>query len=121
MLKLAAFVIATFAGASAALIASPSAASSPAAQDGSKPVCKYVLATDPGAQPYKLCQTAAQWASLEASYAKDADRMVCHYEELPGTKIGAHKICGPLSVWEARRQQARESTEKIQMLTGVPR
>jgi hypothetical protein len=89
--------------------------------DDGKPVCKFVLAADPGALPYKLCQSKAQWAALEAQYAKDANRMVCHYEDLPGTKLGAHKICGPLSSWEARQALAREETEKIQMNTPAPR
>ncbi|HWI76917.1 MAG TPA: hypothetical protein VNS53_07550 [Sphingomicrobium sp.] len=83
-------------------------------------MCKFVLAADPGALPYKLCQSKAQWAALEAQYAKDANRMVCHYEDFPGTKLGAHKVCGPLSSWEARQQQARELTEKIQMGVCVP-
>jgi len=88
--------------------------------DDTNPVCKFVLASDPGALPYKLCQSKAQSAALEAQYAKDANRMVCHYEDMPGTKLGAHKICGPQSAWDARQQQAREMTEKIQMGTCVP-
>ena len=86
----------------------------------SKPICKLVLAPEPGANPYQLCQTRAQWDALEASYAKDANRMVCHYEEIPGTKIGAHKVCGPQSAWEARAFQSREAVERIQRSTCVP-
>lgn len=120
MLKLAAFTITTFAAVSAGSIALAPAASAPAGQEGSKVVCKYVLASDPRALPYKLCQTNAQWAALEATYAKDADRMVCHYEDIPGTKTSGHKVCGPLSAWTDRQMQAREMTEKIQMGTCVP-
>ncbi len=86
----------------------------------SKPVCKFVLASDAGAQPYKLCQSKAQWTAMEAAYAKDANRMVCHYEDVPGTKVGGHKLCGPQSAWEARRAEAREQVEKIQMGVCVP-
>ena len=106
----------------AALAATTAGASTTSqATDNSQQECKFVLAADPGALPYKLCQSKAQWAALEAQFAKDANRMVCHYEDLPGTKLGAHKICGPLSSWEARQAQAREQTEKIQMMTPAPR
>jgi hypothetical protein len=105
----------------AALAATTAGASATSqSTDDSQPVCKFVLAADPGALPYKLCQSKAQWAALDAQYAKDANRMVCHYEDFPGTKLGAHKVCGPLSSWEARQQQARELTEKIQMGVCVP-
>jgi hypothetical protein len=122
MLRLAALATLVSFATATEIVALPAAAgvmtSSPA---DTKPVCQYVLASDPGALPYKLCQSKAQWAALEAQYAKDSNRMVCHYEEEPGTKLGAHRICGPLSDWEARRQQAREATERIQMLTPAPR
>lgn len=122
MLKLALLAtfafFATAAGSAASIGVASTAASSPG---DTTPVCKSVLASDPGALPYQLCQSKAQWSALEAQYAKDANRMVCHYEDEPGTKLGAHKLCGPLSAWDARRQQAREATERIQMGTAAPR
>jgi hypothetical protein len=111
------FVVAS---ASAMLASQGVAAGGGMSADATKPICKYVLAADPGGQPYELCQSQAQWDALEAQYAKDANRMVCHYEELPGTKLGAHKICGPQSAWEQRRMDAREETEKMQMGVCVP-
>lgn len=122
MLRLAAIATLVSLAATTGILASPGVAATTASSPAdTKPVCKYVLASDPGALPYQLCQSNAQWAALEAHYAKDSNRMVCHYEDEPGTKLGAHKICGPLSDWEARRQQAREATEKIQMGTAAPR
>lgn len=122
MLRLAAIAtLASFAAATGIAASPGGTAAMTSSPEDVKPVCKYVLASDPAALPYQLCQSKAQWAALEAQYAKDADRMVCHYEEQPGTKLGAHKLCGPLSAWDARRQQAREVTEKIQMLTPAPR
>ena len=122
MLKLAALAsVISLATASAGAALPVSGSATVSASGDIKPVCKYVLASDPGAEPYQLCQTKAQWDALEAQYAKDANRMVCHYEDEPGTKLGWHKLCGPLSAWEARQQQAREATEKIQMMTPAPR
>jgi hypothetical protein len=122
MIKFAAIAAAVLSAAPAVSVASPGQAQSvaPSPQAYSKPVCKYVLAADPRAQPYELCQSSAQWTALEASYAKDANRMVCHYEDTPGTRVAAHKVCGPRSAWEARRQESREMTEKIQMQTRPP-
>lgn len=121
MLRLAALATAVSFATATGIVALPATGAATSSPADSKPVCKYVLGPDPGALPYQLCQSKAQWAALEARYAADANRMVCHYEETPGTKLGAHKLCGPLSAWEARRQQAREETEKIQMMTPAPR
>ena len=73
----------------AALAATAAGASTTSqAADDSQQVCKFVLAADPAALPYKLCQSKAQWSALEAQYAKDANRMVCHYEDLSGDQAG---------------------------------
>jgi hypothetical protein len=90
-------------------------------QDQQKRVCQYVLASDPGALPYQLCQTKAEWAALEAASAKDANRMVCRYEEIPGTRTKGHKMCGTQSAWEARKAEAREAVETIQRNAASPR
>jgi hypothetical protein len=121
MLRLAALATVVSFATATAFVALPAAGAATSSQADPKPVCKYVLASDPGALPYQLCQSKAQWATLEAQYAKDANRMVCHYEDEPGTKLGYHKLCGPLSAWEARRAQAREATERVQMMTPGPR
>ena len=120
MLKLIAVATAIVAGTSAIIFASASAASPTDTRDPSKVVCQYVLASEPTAEPYKLCQSNAQWAALEATYAKDANRMVCHYEDLPGTKVYGHKVCGPLSAWKDRQAEAREAVETIQRGVCVP-
>jgi hypothetical protein len=120
MLRLAALATVVSFATATGIVALPSAGAATSSPADSKPICKYVLASDPGALPYQLCQSKAQWDALMAQYAKDANRMVCHYEEEPGTMLGGHKLCGPLSAWEARREQARETTERIQMSTCVP-
>lgn len=120
-LKLAGIAALVVVGSASAMVASEGlAAANGTSADSAKPICKYVLAADPGAKPYQLCQTQAQWDALEAQYAKNANRMVCHYEEMPGTRVEAHKVCGPQSAWEQRRQDAREETERIQMSVCVP-
>ena len=58
-----------------AFVALPAAGAATSSPGDSKPVCKYVLASDPGALPYQLCQSKAQWAALEAQYAKDAAKI----------------------------------------------
>jgi hypothetical protein len=121
MFKLASIAALIVLGSSSALIASQdqtAATASPA--DSAKIVCQYVLAPDPGAQPYQLCQSKAAWAAMEAQYAKDANRMVCHYEQLPDSRIGGHKVCGPLSAWQDRQAADRQSIEQIQMKSCVP-
>jgi hypothetical protein len=95
--------------------------SAPSAEDQQKRVCHYVLASTPGALPYQLCQTKAEWAALEAVSAKNANRMVCRYEEIPGTRTKGHKLCGPKSAWEARQAEAREAVETIQRNAASPR
>jgi hypothetical protein len=97
------------------------AGSAPSAEDQQKRVCQFVLSSQPGALPYQLCQTKAEWAALEASYAKSANRMVCRYEEIPGTRTKGHKLCGPKSAWEARQAEAREAVETIQRNAASPR
>jgi hypothetical protein len=96
------------------------AGSAPSAEDQQKRVCQYVLAPNPGALPYQLCQTKAEWAALEAASAKNANRMVCRYEEIPGTRTKGHKLCGTLSAWNARQAEAREAVETIQRNAASP-
>ena len=97
------------------------AGSATSPEDQQKRICQFVLSSEPGAMPYQLCQTKAEWAALEAVSAKNANRMVCRYEEIPGTRTKGHKLCGTLSAWEARRSEAREAVETIQRNAASPR
>src|SRR5690349_2980263 len=78
--------------ASASAAQEPNTSATPA--DASVPkVCKYVVSADPGAKPYQLCLTKDEWTAKKLADAKDANRMVCHYEETPGTRLRSRKIC----------------------------
>ena len=79
-----------------------------------KKICQSVVSADIGAKPYQLCQTKAEWDAKKAEDAKDATRMVCRYEEMPGTRFRSAKICQPKSAWDEARRLDREAVEQIQ-------
>ena len=82
-------------------------------------ICKMV--TDNRAtKPFQMCMTKAEWALKEIADAKDPNRIVCHYEEEPGTRLRGRKVCMTAVEWAAQRQGDREVTERIQMQTCVP-
>jgi hypothetical protein len=122
MVKLIA-VGAMLCGSAVAAIAGLSAASAsppPPNTDESKIECKYVVAATPGAKPYRMCMSKGDWALKDAQDAKDANRMVCHYEDVPGSKLKGRKICQPASAWAEDKRLSREQTEQIQMRVCVP-
>jgi hypothetical protein len=88
--------------------------------DASKIVCKYVVAATPGSKPYRLCMSKGDWALKDNHDNKDANRIVCHYEEEPGSRLQGRKVCQPASRWADDKQLYRETTEKIQMGTAAP-
>jgi hypothetical protein len=102
------------AGGTAAISQSPPAPN----VDDSKIVCKYVVA--PGGDPYRKCMSKADWAMKQAKDSKNANRIVCHYEDVPGSRLQGQKICQPASAWAEDRRAAREATEKVQMGTPPP-
>lgn len=77
--------------------------------------CKFVVSADPGAKPTKLCLTKTQWAAKSKLDAKDPNRIVCHYEEEPGTRFASRKICMPAAQWDDRKLQDRQDIERIQL------
>ena len=100
-----------------------SPAASPAARqppDPSKRVCETVVGPEHGAKPYKLCMTKAEWEAKKVADAKDATRIVCHYEEMPGTRFRSAKVCMTAAEWWNQRQADRQAVERIQMQTCVP-
>ena len=102
-------------GAGVAIAAAAPEAFPPAqapAQD--QKVCQYVVSADVGAKPYQLCLTKAEWDAKKAEDAKDATRMVCRYEEVPGTRFRSAKVCQPKSAWDEARRLDREAVEQIQ-------
>ena len=76
--------------------------------------CRFVVASDPGAVPYKLCMTRAEWTAKMKSDSKDANRLVCHYEDAMGNRFKAYKLCMPASQWDRRRMNDREAVDRIQ-------
>ena len=103
----------------APLAAQNQTVSEPASSDPGK-VCKMVATDKPNTKPFELCMTKAEWEAKAIADAKDANRIVCHYEEEPGTRLRNHKICQPASAWNARTAGDREQVEGIQMKTCVP-
>jgi hypothetical protein len=104
------------AGATAAISQSPPA---PNTED-SKILCKYVVAATPGSKPYRQCMSKGDWAIKESQDGKDPNLIVCHYEDVPGSRLQGRKVCQPASRWADDKQLYRDSTERIQMLTPPP-
>ena len=83
-------------------------------------VCKTVVSAEPGAKPYKLCMSRAEWDAKKIADAKDANRIVCRYEEVPGSRFRSKKICQPASAWDEQRLRDRQAVDQIQRSTCVP-
>lgn len=82
-------------------------------------VCKYVVAAEEGAKPYRMCMTKAQWAAKKVADAKDPNRKVCRYEQASGTRFRSHKICMTAAEWENQRQLERQAIDNLQSKTCV--
>ena len=93
-----------------------SAGPAPAAVDdaNSQLVCKMVVTAERGSKPFKMCMTKAEWAAKAIADAKDPNRLICQYEEVPGTRVRNRKVCLTAAVWEQRRLDDRQAIEKIQ-------
>ena len=87
---------------------------------GPAKVCKMVASDKPNTKPFELCMTKAEWDAKAIADARDANRIVCHYEDEPGTRLRSRKICQPASAWNEQRQSEREAVERIQAQTCVP-
>ena len=91
-----------------------------AAQLDPTKTCKMVVSDKQNTKTFEMCMTKAEWEAKAIADAKDANRIVCHYEEEPGTRLRSRKICGTASEWAAQKRGDREVTERIQMQTCVP-
>jgi len=87
--------------------------------EDSKIICKYVVAAGPSRdnKPYRMCMSNADWALKDQRDSKDANRIVCKYEQDPGSKLAGRKICQPASEWAEQERLAREKIQEIQMRT----
>lgn len=77
-------------------------------------VCKYVVAAGRDNKPYQLCQSKAKWASKAAADAKDANRMVCRYEQETASRIKVGKRCQTAEQWAEEERETRQHVEEIQ-------
>lgn len=92
----------------------------PSSDAPSQPVvCKYVVAAEDGAKPYRMCMSKAEWAAKKLSDAKDPNRKVCRYEQASGTRFRSHKICMTAAEWENQRQLERQAIDNLQRKTCV--
>lgn len=115
--------------ASAAVLIGSTASASEAAQAPAVPaevsaqdpnvICKYVVAAGPARdnKPYQLCQSKEAWAAKEAADAKDATRMVCHYQEIVGSRLKAGKQCQTADKWAEDQLEAQQHVQEIQART----
>ena len=82
-------------------------------------VCKYVVSDEPGTKPFQMCLTKAEWALKELQDSKDPNRIVCRYEQSPGSRVTSRKICQPASAWAEQERLDRAQVEDLQMRTCV--
>ena len=82
-------------------------------------ICKHVVSAEPGAKPYQLCQTKAEWESREKADARNANRTVCRYIAHSGSIFKSYKVCMTAAEWENQRQLDRQQLERIQQSTCV--
>jgi hypothetical protein len=118
-LFVASAVVLGAAGAGATAIAQ----SPPPNPSDSKIVCKYVVAAGPSREnkPYRMCMSNADWALKDQRDSKDANRIICKYQENPGSPyLKGYKICQPASEWSEQERLAREHIQIIQMQTRGP-
>ena len=59
-------------------------------------------------------------AARKLAESKNVNRMVCRYQEQPGTRFRSYKICLPQSEWDNQRLRERQAIEQIQMRSCVP-
>ncbi|MFL6728940.1 MAG: hypothetical protein ACJ8E3_06645 [Sphingomicrobium sp.] len=101
-------------------VAFPALADHSQAQPEAQPtVCKKVVGNTPGSKPYDLCLTKAEWDAKKIADAKDANRIVCHYEEQPGTRFRSSKVCMTAAEWWNQRQMERQAVERAQAQSCV--
>ena len=104
-------------GLAAAGAANPGGAVVPQDQ---RQVSKTVVSAEVGSKPYQMCLTAAEWKARKVAESKNPNRMVCRYQEQPGTRFRSYKICLPQSEWDNQRLRERQAIEQIQMRSCVP-
>lgn len=98
---------------STAAAAAPQVSSIAAASDPGE-VCKFVVSAQPGAKPFQMCLTRSEWAQRDAQAMKNANRIECRYQDVPGNRFRSKKICQPASAWAEHQRLEREALEAVQ-------
>src|SRR5690349_15592483 len=111
IVPLAALIFGSVAFAQQSAAPSSSAAPPPAA---AQKICQTVVGAEPGEKPHLLCLTKPEWDAKKIVDAKDATRIVCHYEEQSGTRFRSTKVCMTAAEWENQRLIERQNIEKMQ-------
>lgn len=120
MARMMLLIVAAGAAGSAAFAANAGETAAPV--QGQQPlVCQTVVTAEPGTKPYKLCKTQAEWTAQKLADSKNANRIICRYEEVPGTRFRSRKVCQSASEWATQRLLQRQDVERIQMQTPIGR
>ncbi len=98
---------------SVAAAVAPQSSSVAAAADPQE-VCKFVITAQPGAKPFQMCLTRSEWAQRDAIASRDANRIECRYQDVPGSRFHSKKICQPASAWAEHQRLEREALEAVQ-------
>ena len=116
ILSTAAILSASMASAAEAGQAPEAAVQSATADDT---VCKYVVAAGRARdnKPYQLCQSKEAWAAKAAADAKNANRMICRYEEVTASRLRVGKQCQTADKWAQDELEARQHVQEIQART----
>ena len=109
LLVIGTLALAGFAGAQ-----QPAAPVASTAGPESGKICKYVVDDRPGSKPQQLCLTKTEWDAKALADAKDATRIVCKYQDVPGSRFRSAKVCMPAAQWDEARRLDREAVEQIQ-------
>ncbi len=105
---------------STAAVAAPQTSSVAAVSADPREVCKFVVSAQPGSKPFQMCLTKSEWAERDAKASRDANRIQCRYQDVPGNRFRSKKICQPASAWAEHQRLERESIEGIQRSVCVP-
>jgi hypothetical protein len=118
MLRFTAVLGLALCGVAAASAGQGQSGSNAAVQDGR--ICRQVVDHQPGAKPYELCLTEAEWDAKKKADAKNPNRTVCRYQAAPGSRFKSYKVCMTAAEWENQRQLERQAIEQIQRNVCVP-
>ncbi len=98
----------------------PAAPAAPSPGTADAKVCKFVVGSERGAKPFEMCLTKAEWDAKRRADARNVNRQVCRYTDVPGDRFRSRKVCMTAAEWENQRQLERQAVERIQSGVCVP-